>query len=66
MTSVLIIRPSSLGDIVHAMPIVHDLAQARADHIAVTGDLINIALPAEFEHARRWLDALIRRAEAGD
>jgi heptosyltransferase-1 len=27
MTSALIIRPSSLGDIVHAMPIVHDLAQ---------------------------------------
>jgi 3',5'-cyclic AMP phosphodiesterase CpdA len=38
--------------------IVHDLAQARADHIAVTGDLVNIALPAEFEHARRWLEAL--------
>ncbi len=30
MTSVLIIRPSSLGDIVHAMPIVHDLACHRA------------------------------------
>ena len=27
MTSALIIRPSSLGDIVHAMPIVHDLAR---------------------------------------
>src|SRR5450631_1255634 len=27
MTSALIIRPSSLGDIVHAMPIVHDLWQ---------------------------------------
>src|ERR1700676_4340473 len=26
---VLIIRPSSLGDIVHAMPIVHDLARHR-------------------------------------
>jgi len=25
MTSALIIRPSSLGDIVHAMPVVHDL-----------------------------------------
>jgi heptosyltransferase I len=29
MTSALIIRPSSLGDIVHAMPIVHDLARHR-------------------------------------
>ena len=27
MTSALIIRPSSLGDIVHALPIVHDLAR---------------------------------------
>jgi 3',5'-cyclic AMP phosphodiesterase CpdA len=35
-----------------------DLARARPDHIAVTGDLVNIALPAEFEHARRWLKAL--------
>jgi 3',5'-cyclic AMP phosphodiesterase CpdA len=38
--------------------IVCDLAQAGADHIAVTGDLVNIALPTEFEHARRWLGAL--------
>jgi 3',5'-cyclic AMP phosphodiesterase CpdA len=38
--------------------IVRDLAGARADHLAVTGDLVNIALPAEFENARRWLDAL--------
>jgi heptosyltransferase-1 len=29
MTSALIIRPSSLGDIVHAMPIVHDLSRHR-------------------------------------
>jgi 3',5'-cyclic AMP phosphodiesterase CpdA len=38
--------------------IMRDLAQADADHIAVTGDLVNIALPAEFENARRWLEAL--------
>jgi 3',5'-cyclic AMP phosphodiesterase CpdA len=38
--------------------VVRDLAHARPDHIAVTGDLVNIALPAEFENARRWLDAL--------
>jgi 3',5'-cyclic AMP phosphodiesterase CpdA len=38
--------------------IMRDLAQAGADHVAVTGDLVNIALPAEFETARRWLDAL--------
>ena len=38
--------------------IMRDLAEERADHVAVTGDLVNIALPAEFEHARRWLEAL--------
>jgi 3',5'-cyclic AMP phosphodiesterase CpdA len=38
--------------------IVRDLRRERPDHIAVTGDLVNIALPAEFEHARRWLDDL--------
>jgi 3',5'-cyclic AMP phosphodiesterase CpdA len=35
-----------------------DLAGQRPDHIAVTGDLVNIALPAEFANARAWLDRL--------
>jgi heptosyltransferase-1 len=30
MTKILIVRPSSLGDIVHALPIVHDLHRHRA------------------------------------
>lgn len=34
-----------------------DLAADPPDHIAVTGDLVNIALPAEFEQATRWLEA---------
>ena len=38
--------------------IMRDLRSERPDHVAVTGDLVNIALPAEFEHARRWLEAL--------
>jgi 3',5'-cyclic AMP phosphodiesterase CpdA len=38
--------------------IVRDLKGAGADHIAVTGDVVNIALPAEFEHARCWLEEL--------
>jgi 3',5'-cyclic AMP phosphodiesterase CpdA len=38
--------------------IVADLRVARADHIAVTGDLVNIALPAEIENAAHWLEAL--------
>ena len=32
------------------------IKQAKTDHIAITGDLTNIALPAEFKEARRWLD----------
>jgi 3',5'-cyclic AMP phosphodiesterase CpdA len=35
-----------------------DLRVGQPDHIAVTGDLVNIALPSEFERARRWLEAL--------
>jgi 3',5'-cyclic AMP phosphodiesterase CpdA len=38
--------------------IVDDLKRQAPDHIAVTGDLINLALPAEFVQARAWLDAL--------
>lgn len=37
-----------------------DLKAARPDHVAVTGDLVNIALPDEFLHARRWLDSVGR------
>jgi len=44
------------GDVLDA--IVHDLRDARPDHVAVTGDLVNIALPAEFERARHWLETL--------
>jgi 3',5'-cyclic AMP phosphodiesterase CpdA len=35
-----------------------DLAGAAPDHIAVTGDIINISLPGEFDHATRWLATL--------
>lgn len=38
--------------------IVADLKAQQADHIAVTGDLINLALPGEYAPARAWLDAL--------
>lgn len=34
-----------------------DLDADPPDHIAVTGDLVNIALPSEFEQAARWLEA---------
>jgi len=38
--------------------IVADLKAQNADHIAVTGDLVNLALPEEYAAARAWLDAL--------
>jgi 3',5'-cyclic AMP phosphodiesterase CpdA len=43
--------------------VMHDLHGAKPDHVAVTGDLVNIALPAEFVHARRWLETLGRPAD---
>jgi len=35
-----------------------DLAQHAPDHIAVTGDLVNLAAPVEIAAARRWLETL--------
>jgi 3',5'-cyclic AMP phosphodiesterase CpdA len=35
-----------------------DLDRTEPDHIAVTGDLTNLALPAEFERAAEWLGEL--------
>jgi 3',5'-cyclic AMP phosphodiesterase CpdA len=35
-----------------------DMADQPIDHVAVTGDLVNISLPQEFEHAARWLRRL--------
>ena len=38
--------------------IVTDLKAAQPDHIAVTGDLVNLALNGEIELARLWLETL--------
>jgi 3',5'-cyclic AMP phosphodiesterase CpdA len=38
--------------------IVADIRAARPDHIALTGDLVNISLPTEFDRAADWLAAL--------
>jgi 3',5'-cyclic AMP phosphodiesterase CpdA len=35
-----------------------DMAEQPIDHVAVTGDLVNISLPQEFEGAARWLRTL--------
>ncbi|HVX98994.1 MAG TPA: metallophosphoesterase [Pseudorhodoplanes sp.] len=41
------------GDILEQ--ILQDLKSHRPDHVAVTGDLVNLALPAEFAPALQWL-----------
>lgn len=38
--------------------LVADMQAQRPDHIAVTGDLVNIALPLEFTAAREWLESV--------
>src|SRR5664279_4221325 len=38
--------------------IVADVQRHAPDHIAVTGDIANIALPAEFPRGRDWLEGL--------
>ena len=45
-------RPEALADVVK------DLKTQTFDHLAVTGDLANIALDGEFLPARRWLESL--------
>jgi len=38
--------------------LVADMQAQRPDHIAVTGDLVNLALEAEFRPARAWLESV--------
>jgi 3',5'-cyclic AMP phosphodiesterase CpdA len=38
--------------------LVTDMQAQTPDHIAVTGDLVNLALEAEFEPARAWLESV--------
>lgn len=38
--------------------LIADMRLAAPDHIAVTGDLVNLGLPAEYEKAVRWLERL--------
>ena len=38
--------------------LVADLAASKPDHIAITGDLVNISLPQEFVLARAWLETV--------
>jgi 3',5'-cyclic AMP phosphodiesterase CpdA len=45
-------RPEALA------ALIEDLRAQACDHLAVTGDLVNIALPEVFVRARAWLDRL--------
>lgn len=38
--------------------IVADMKSQASDHIAVTGDIVNVGLPGEFLHGREWLESL--------
>src|SRR5207244_9999022 len=38
--------------------LVADMQAQRPDHIAVTGDLVNLALEAEFTPAQAWLESV--------
>src|SRR6478672_2196181 len=38
--------------------LVSDMHRQRPDHIAMTGDFVNLALEAEFEPARAWLEGI--------
>jgi 3',5'-cyclic AMP phosphodiesterase CpdA len=49
-------RRSHLGAVLDAL--VRDLHAVHPDHVAITGDLVNLALPAEFVGAGAWLRRL--------
>ena len=38
--------------------LIDDMRRQAPDHLAVTGDLVNLALPAEITNARKWLETL--------
>jgi 3',5'-cyclic AMP phosphodiesterase CpdA len=38
--------------------LVADMQQQAPDHIAITGDLVNLALEAEFKPAHAWLESV--------
>jgi 3',5'-cyclic AMP phosphodiesterase CpdA len=47
-----------LNDMAMLARLVDDMLAQKPDHIAVTGDLVNIALDAEFERAAKWMEGL--------
>lgn len=53
-------RRQAIHDPQVAGAVVADIKAARPDHIMVTGDLVNIALPGEFINGENWLQGLGR------
>ncbi len=47
-----------LHDMAVLAPIVADLHAQAPDHVAMTGDILNLGLPSEFPFARAWLETL--------
>src|ERR1700675_4481035 len=43
--------------------ITRDLKTCQVDHIAVTGDLVNLSLPDEYARERQWLEKIGRPAD---
>ncbi|MCC2095779.1 MAG: metallophosphoesterase [Hyphomicrobiales bacterium] len=47
---------------IHSMPmlakLVEDMLEQQPDHVAMTGDILNLGLPGEFPFARTWLETL--------
>jgi len=48
-------RRKAIHDLKIAGEIVRDIKAAHSDHVMVTGDLVNIALPREFINGESWL-----------
>jgi 3',5'-cyclic AMP phosphodiesterase CpdA len=47
-----------LNDMALLSRLVEDLRAQRPDHVAVTGDLVNIGMPIEFRRAAAWMETL--------
>jgi 3',5'-cyclic AMP phosphodiesterase CpdA len=43
--------------------ILHDMRAQKPDHVALTGDLVNISLESEFARAAQWLDEVGKPAD---
>lgn len=52
------LRRRQLHDPVIAAMIAADIHEMAPDHVALTGDVINISAHAEFPHAARWIGSL--------